>query len=55
MIAVMMLWMEIIRDLYDFARSNPSPESYLQDIVNMYAVESVTKMEETAIYSILAS
>ena len=38
--------MEIIRELYDFARSNPSPESYLQDIVNMYAVESVTKMEE---------
>ncbi|WP_428911337.1 helicase-exonuclease AddAB subunit AddA [Niallia sp. Krafla_26] len=38
--------MDIIRDLYDFARSNPSPESYLQDIVNMYEVESVTKMEE---------
>ena len=23
--------MDIIRDLYDFARSNPSPEKYLED------------------------
>ena len=34
--------MDIIRDLYDFARSNPSPENYLQTIVNMYDVDSDT-------------
>ena len=38
--------MDIIRDLYDFARSNPSPEKYLKDIVNMYEVDSVTNLEE---------
>ena len=38
--------MDIIRDLYDFARANPSPEKYLKDIVNMYKVDSVTNLEE---------
>lgn len=38
--------MDIIRELYDFARSNPSPENYLQDIVRMYEVESESKIEE---------
>ena len=38
--------MDIIRDLYDFARSNPSPEKYLKDIVNMYKVDSVSNLEE---------
>ena len=45
--------MDIIRDLYDFARSNPSPESYLQDIINMYEVESVTKIEELPFIEVL--
>ena len=31
MIVVMLALMDIIRDLYDFARSNPSPEKYLKD------------------------
>ena len=38
--------MDIIRDLYDFARSNPSPENYLQMIVNMYEVDSVLDIDE---------
>ena len=46
--------MDIIRDLYDFARSNPSPEKYLKDIVNMYEVDSVTQFGRTAIHGIVA-
>ena len=38
--------MDIIRDLYDFARSNPSPENYLQTIVNMYEVDSELAIDE---------
>ncbi|HVI20557.1 MAG TPA: helicase-exonuclease AddAB subunit AddA, partial [Bacillus sp. (in: firmicutes)] len=38
--------MDIIRDLYDFARSNPSPENYLQTIVNMYDVDSERAIDE---------
>src|SRR3954470_23442081 len=38
--------MEIIHDLYDFARSNPAPQNYLQEIVNMYEVDSVSKIDE---------
>ena len=38
--------MDIIRDLYDFARSNPSPENYLQTIVNMYDVDSELAIDE---------
>ncbi|MCQ6274361.1 helicase-exonuclease AddAB subunit AddA [Bacillus sp. V3B] len=38
--------MEIIHDLYDFARSNPAPENYLQEIVDMYEVDSVSMIDE---------
>ena len=46
MIVVILALMDIIRDLYDFARSNPSPENYLKDIVNMYKVDSVSNLED---------
>ncbi|MBP2241116.1 ATP-dependent helicase/nuclease subunit A [Cytobacillus eiseniae] len=36
----------IIRDLYDFARSNPLPEQYLDSIVQMYDVNESMKVEE---------
>ncbi|MBN8199063.1 helicase-exonuclease AddAB subunit AddA [Bacillus sp. NTK034] len=37
---------DIIRDLYDFARSNPSPDQYLDSIVEMYNVEGVDSLEK---------
>ncbi|MCM3707233.1 MULTISPECIES: helicase-exonuclease AddAB subunit AddA [Cytobacillus] len=37
---------DIIRDLYDFARSNPSPDHYLDSIVEMYDVEGVSSLEQ---------
>lgn len=37
---------EIVRVIYDFARSNPFPKTYLQGIVSMYDVEANSKMEE---------
>ena len=37
---------EIVRVIFDFARSNPMPDQYLQKIVSMYDVEAVTKLEE---------
>ncbi|MFE8696319.1 helicase-exonuclease AddAB subunit AddA [Cytobacillus sp. FJAT-53684] len=37
---------DIIRDLYDFARSNPTPDQYLDSIVGMYDVNETTKMED---------
>ena len=43
--------MDIIRDLYDFARSNPSPEKYLQDIVNMYEVDSVSNLKNCHLWN----
>ena len=46
--------MDIIRDLYDFARANPSPEKYLKDIVNMYDVDSVSNLEELPFMESLA-
>ncbi|KAB2337165.1 helicase-exonuclease AddAB subunit AddA [Cytobacillus depressus] len=36
----------IIRDLYDFARSNPSPNQYLDSIIEMYNVNEETKIEQ---------
>lgn len=36
----------IIRELFDFAQSNPHPFKYLDLIVEMYRVENVTKIEE---------
>lgn len=38
--------MEIVQTIYDFARSNPVPESYLQSIVSMYDVSSQTRLED---------
>lgn len=37
---------DIVRELYDFARSNPSPSEYLQTIVDMYNVDEHTTVEE---------
>ncbi|MEK3855553.1 helicase-exonuclease AddAB subunit AddA [Cytobacillus sp. FSL H8-0458] len=37
---------DIIRDLYDFARSNPSPDQYLDSIVEMYSVDGVSSLEQ---------
>lgn len=37
---------DIIRDLYDFARSNPSPDQYLDSIVEMYNVDGVSSLEQ---------
>lgn len=37
---------DIIRDVYDFARSNPSPKQYLLSMTNMYDVGQITWIEE---------
>ncbi|MCP1157587.1 helicase-exonuclease AddAB subunit AddA [Bacillus infantis] len=37
---------DIIRELYDFARSNPAPDQYLDKISDMYEVSSDAKLEE---------
>ncbi|QCJ41708.1 helicase-exonuclease AddAB subunit AddA [Bacillus sp. S3] len=37
--------MEIVRSIYDFARSNPQPEQYLQSIVSMYDVADGDNIE----------
>jgi ATP-dependent helicase/nuclease subunit A len=37
---------EIVRDIYDFARSSPLPNQYLQKIISMYEVENITRLEE---------
>jgi ATP-dependent helicase/nuclease subunit A len=37
---------EVVRSIYDFAKSNPSPEKYLQEMVSMYAVTAATKLED---------
>ncbi|MDR7239916.1 helicase-exonuclease AddAB subunit AddA [Neobacillus drentensis] len=33
--------MDIVRSIYDFARSNPLPDQYLQSIISMYDVSSI--------------
>ncbi|KAA9027509.1 helicase-exonuclease AddAB subunit AddA [Niallia endozanthoxylica] len=38
--------MDIIRDLYDFARANPDPDRYLQKIVQMYDVDTNSSIDE---------
>ena len=38
--------MDIIRDLYDFARANPDPDRYLQKIVQMYDVDTNLSIDE---------
>ncbi|MDR6124619.1 helicase-exonuclease AddAB AddA subunit [Bacillus sp. SLBN-46] len=37
---------DIVRSIYDFARSNPIPEQYLQSIVDMYNVVPTTNIED---------
>lgn len=37
---------DIIRHLYDFAMANPSPESYLNSIVDMYSMEEDAVIED---------
>lgn len=37
---------DIVKDIYEFSRSNPLPEQYLQSIVSMYNVESIIKLED---------
>ncbi|QED47182.1 helicase-exonuclease AddAB subunit AddA [Cytobacillus dafuensis] len=37
---------EMIRNLYDFARANPSPDQYLDSIIEMYNVEKQTEIEQ---------
>ncbi|WP_462408935.1 helicase-exonuclease AddAB subunit AddA [Neobacillus sp. Marseille-QA0830] len=37
---------EIVQNVYDFARSNPLPEQYLQSIVSMYDVSGITGLDE---------
>lgn len=43
----------IIRELYDFARSNPSTKSYLQSIIDMYDVNEATTIESLPFYPTL--
>jgi ATP-dependent helicase/nuclease subunit A len=37
---------DVVRSIYDFAQSNPSPEKYLQDMVSMYDVTAATKLDD---------
>ncbi|MEH7180840.1 helicase-exonuclease AddAB subunit AddA [Neobacillus vireti] len=38
--------MDIVRDIYDFAMSNPLPRHYLQSMIDMYDVGDVTNLED---------
>ncbi|MCM3690252.1 helicase-exonuclease AddAB subunit AddA [Neobacillus niacini] len=38
--------MDIVRDIYDFARSNPMPSHYLQSMIEMYDTTKVANLEE---------
>lgn len=38
--------MDIVRDIYDFARSNPLPSYYLQSMIDMYDVSAISNLEE---------
>ncbi|RSD29485.1 helicase-exonuclease AddAB subunit AddA [Mesobacillus subterraneus] len=44
---------DIIVDLFDFARSNPSPEDYLDSIVSMYDAAGSTAIEELPFMKVL--
>ncbi|WP_312475569.1 helicase-exonuclease AddAB subunit AddA [Neobacillus sp.] len=37
---------EIVRSIYDFARSNPLPDQYLHGVVSMYDVDDMTNVED---------
>ncbi|WP_077211139.1 helicase-exonuclease AddAB subunit AddA [Bacillus dakarensis] len=36
----------IVREIYDFARSNPEPEQYLQSMIQMYKVDESVPLEK---------
>jgi ATP-dependent helicase/nuclease subunit A len=38
--------MDIVRSIYDFARSNPVPDEYLHSIISMYDVSSINNLAE---------
>jgi ATP-dependent helicase/nuclease subunit A len=38
--------MDIVRDIYDFARSNPVPSLYLQSMIDMYDISKISNLEE---------
>ncbi|WHZ04493.1 helicase-exonuclease AddAB subunit AddA [Neobacillus sp. YX16] len=38
--------MDIVRDIYDFAASNPVPSHYLQSMIDMYDTTKVANLEE---------
>lgn len=44
---------DIIVDLFDFARSNPSPDAYLDSIVSMYDAAGSTAIEELPFMKVL--
>jgi len=44
---------DIIADLFDFARSNPSPDAYLDSIVSMYDAASSTAIEGLPFMNVL--
>lgn len=45
--------MEIVLSIYDFARANPSPQGYLQSLVDMYDVSAVKNIEELPFVELL--
>ena len=42
--------MDIVRDIYDFAMSNPLPSHYLQSMIEMYDVSRCNKSRRLALY-----
>jgi ATP-dependent helicase/nuclease subunit A len=46
---------DIITDLFDFARSNPSPDAYLDSIVSMYEAAGSTAIEHLPFMKVLIS
>ncbi|WP_415813004.1 helicase-exonuclease AddAB subunit AddA [Mesobacillus thioparans] len=46
---------DIIADLFDFARSNPSPDDYLDSIVSMYDAASSAAIEDLPFMKVLIS
>ncbi|MDF1507378.1 helicase-exonuclease AddAB subunit AddA [Robertmurraya sp. DFI.2.37] len=44
---------DIIREIYDFAQSNPSPHAYLQSLQKMYEVDEGTTIEELPFADVL--
>ncbi|KIY23264.1 helicase-exonuclease AddAB subunit AddA [Mesobacillus subterraneus] len=46
---------EIIADLFDFARSNPSPDAYLDSIVTMYDAAGCSAIEDLPFMNVLTA